>query len=203
MIGALALVSVFLSGCRQDKEAPAATTVAAQPAASAPAPAPREEARPLPALDIGTPENALKSYWVVLDEMLKLNVKPCEACIRLREQQKGTLTGDLLEGRRFVSDTPTLFERQIKESKKKVGKKPGTESVEVVAIVKNVTPYPPEATPNDYVKKKRESGDKYRYTLVKTNEGWKIAEIFMWYDITRTWIKISSPKPQVPIQTLA
>lgn len=131
--------------------------------------------------------------------MLKLNVKPCEACTRLREHQKGTLTGDMLEGRRFFSDTPTVFERQIKESKKK----PGKDSVEIVAIIKNVTPFPAEAAPNDYVKKKRENGDKYRYRLVNTNEGWKISEVFMWYEPTRTWMKITSPKPPVPIQTLA
>ncbi|MGE5385866.1 MAG: hypothetical protein ACM3SV_08255 [Betaproteobacteria bacterium] len=203
MIGALALTSIILSGCQQDKEASAAATVAtAQPAAPTPAPPPREEPPPLPALDISTPENTLKSYWAALDEMLKLNVKPCEACTRLREHQKGTLTGDLLEGRRFVSDTPTMFERQIKETKKKPSKD-SAQMVEIVAVIKNVTPYPAEAAPNDYVKKKRESGDKYRYTLVNAGGGWKISEIFMWYEPTRTWLKISSPKPQVPIQTLA
>lgn len=198
VIGALALISVSISGCQQDK-APAATPTVAAAQPAAPAPIPREEPPPLPTLDISTPENALKSYWAVLDEMLKLNVKPCEACTRLREHQKGTLTGDMLEGRRFFSDTPTVFERQIKESKKK----PGKDSVEIVAIIKNVTPFPAEAAPNDYVKKKRENGDKYRYRLVNTNEGWKISEVFMWYEPTRTWMKITSPKPPVPIQTLA
>jgi hypothetical protein len=198
----LLFASVFLAGCEKEKPkvvavAPAPKAVPAPPPASVKVEPPKPELT-LPAIDLSTPENTLKSYWAIQDAMWAVRAKKCEDCLALRDHQKGVTTGDLLESYQYPVQSVVSLDRTIKETKKS---KKAKDVVEVTAVIKNVTPYPPEASPESYVKKKRESGDRYRYSLKNVDGGWKIFEISMWYEPTRTWLKITSAKPFVPIQT--
>jgi len=196
VLSVLTLILAALLGCREESSKPATVLPVSQPAVVKP-----EEPKPvaLPVIDRSTPENTLNSYWAIQDAMLSVRGNLCEDCVHLREHQKGVATGDMLEGYQFPFETHIVYAREIKETKKK----PGKDAVDIVAVIKNVTPFPPEASPDNYVKKKRENGDKYRYSLINTEEGWKITEIFLWYEPTRQWLKITSPKPLVPFQTIS
>ena len=202
----LLLAVALLAGCQKPSPnavaaavAPASAGSAAAAAASAARSAPATPAVVLPPLDRSTPESTMKSYWAVQDAMLAVRPEPCAPCVALREHFQGTLTGEMRESMARPPSPATVLSREIKETKKG---KPPAQSVEIVVLVRNVTPMAPGAEQDRNAMKQREKGERYKYALVQTPEGWKIDKVWSWFEWQSTWLEISSPKPRVPFQTL-
>ena len=72
----------------------------------------------------------------------------------------------------------------------------------VFATIKNVTPIPQGAEPDESDKKYRADGFRFKYVLEKTSDGWKIAQVFKYRDYMRSdpWESVYQPrdKPRYP-----
>lgn len=152
----------------------------------------------LPALVIETasPDQAVKSWWRVLDLKQKNDVDKCNESRKADNVPpyaaylSKVVQGDTLrtvEPRRDAC-IEDLFEREIQEVK--------TESETraiVFAKIKNVTPIPAGAEPGEYDKEWRRDGFRYKYLVEKASDGWKVSQVYRFnefnakYKVADTW----------------
>jgi hypothetical protein len=62
----------------------------------------------------------------------------------------------------------------------------------VFAVIKNTTPPSSGAQPTEFDKRLREDGIRFRYVVEKTDKGWKVSQVFRYFEMgeTKQWNKI-------------
>lgn len=162
-----------------------------------------EPSEPLPAIDISSPDKALKSYWAVIDWKRRLDA---ENYAMWRDSDRVRSTNDALAkvavsafAKKHTPGQVETFEREIVEAKVETD----TRAI-IKTLIKNSTPIPPGAEVTPYAKRQRAQGDQYRYVLERDADGWKIAEVWEFDSIVdNKWIKRGpfEPKPSVAVLT--
>lgn len=187
-------LSLVLAGCSpQPESAPTSTPTSSVPNAGTQT----AVQSPSPALEIDTssPDNALKSWWRVLDhreqvtsaECAKRNIQSTPEYFPLFERvaQGSPLRQYTAMEREYC--TPETFEREIQEVK--------TESetrAVVFAKIRNITPIPAGTDPSPEDRKNRADGYRYRYLLEKSAQGWKVSAVYR-FDALNAKYKIGEP----------
>jgi len=191
----VALAVAALTGCNEEKTATPATqpTVAGASAASAASTSSAPESQtvsdpPELVVDTRSPDMALKSWWKVLDLREAEQTDQCrlayaEHKFKYRQHVAQVATGEI---RAYLEKpahcTLDVFRREIQEVKAESE----TRAVVFVKIM-NATPIPEGAVMDDYSKKQRETGARYKYIVEKTAEGWRIAEIYTMSSFAKSW----------------
>lgn len=171
-----AVVFVLLGGCSNERVGSgnkSAGTEGAQPASVQTMP---------PAIDVTTPDRALKSYWQTKDARRKIEFDWRNAQNPEREKLYGKIgfdarklmTGDVL------SVHQAIYKRSqfVEYSRELVDVKLDTESRATAMVkVRNSTPIPEGMVVFDSDKKLREEGDRFKYVLEKESDGWKVAQV--------------------------
>ena len=156
--------------------------------------------------DISSPDKAVKSWWKFIDLAEKSTNAECE---KQRAQPLEYLTNlpkiAQEETLKALSPSPfpcieDIYEREIQEVKIE------TETRAIVfAKLKNITPIPEGATPDEYDVRFRSEGERAKYLLEKSAEGWKISQVYKFDKYASrlnrdTWEKTYKPKttPQYP-----
>lgn len=181
-----------LAGCLGESDAVKTEALAAPEVARV------EDREPPPAVDSTSPDNALKSYWSVVDWRKRISKQQHEETL----QSKLTASMDdahskvavpaIYKRRSYPLET---FDREIIEAKVETDTR-----ATIHAVIKNSTPIPEGADVTNYDRKRREQGDRYRYVMERGQDGWRVAEIWefdRYYD--KKWSKTSpsSTKPSV------
>ena len=161
-----AVIFVLLSACSNDGAGPGKKSA---PAAGAP-----------PAIDVTTPDKALKSYWAVRDWIKEKEFKRY-AAFRAGSEALGErnllarVVGATILDHLSSTELRVLqvYERNMQEVKVE------TESRAVAVVtIHNVTPMPAGASQDGQVLAWRNKGKSYKYVLEKDLAGWRVAEIY-------------------------
>lgn len=198
MLKVAAVVSLFsaIAGCSPQESPNTAAAVQKRAVAAVVA-----EANPAPTIDTTTPDKALKSYWAVNDWIRATGFKKIDKAFhatanRAREQ---VTSGAVRKNMTRDDYVLQLFDREIETVKVE------TESRAVAVVtIKNVTPIPEGADQEPRTLKVRESGERYKYVLEKSEFGWGVSEISEWDDWGKQWRKTyltSAKGPMVPHMT--
>lgn len=176
-VGACALV--ILGGCGNHSEGN--KTSAAETNASLSTP---------PTLDISTPDRAVKSSWAVVDWK------------RTIERTAGAKYSKSAEFVAVASAAAKVNSKAITDANA-----PGPDVVElygrdivqaiietesratVIAQIKNVTPIAASVVLDKYQQTTRDEGDRIKYVLEKDQDGWKVAEIWVWDSYSKQFQK--------------
>jgi hypothetical protein len=188
----LALCGALLCGCSKTAEQTVGTSTKTQ----------SEVLPPSIPIDLATPDKALKSYWAVSDAVStalgSLYGQIAGKAAALQEPLKLVASGAYLSDRPG-SNTRDTFSRDI------VDVKVETESrAVIIAVIKNTSPIPAGAEPTKLDQEMRAEGERYRYVLEKTQEGWRVAEVWSWSTYPKPdWKKVKPDdgKPSVPAFT--
>lgn len=148
-----------------------------------------------PAVDVSTPDKALKSYWAVKDwlehsEISRRNADEFERqLITVREVTDGDAYATFYRGTRnaFVLEK---FERDILDVKV------DTESrATIMARVKNVTP--PSADDAPFIRSSSSNeGDVFRYVLEKNEGKWRVVQAWRRWISSSDWSKVFDNTPR-------
>lgn len=189
---AVAAVSVVLVGCQDDVGTTKNNSVAVKEVAKA------EESEPPPPIEVTSPDQALKSYWAVLDWRARVSDQQNKATLQSKltasmdETYAKVATPAIYERRSYTLST---FDREIVEAKVETDTR-----ATILATIKNSTPIPAGADVTDRDRERREQGDRFRYVLERNQDGWRVAEVWefnRFYDKKWTKIAPSSTKPSV------
>lgn len=156
-----------------------------------------------PIINKNSPDSALKSYWAIKDwtrrvedEQFRKAVNTKEL-VATREAFSSLVSPEIAERKNYQVDE---FHRDIVEAKIETETR-----ASINAIVRNSTPIPEGAEVSEYDKKRRDEGDRFRYVMEKTNDGWVVSEIWAFDRLfDKKWTKISpeSKKPNVNTLTI-
>lgn len=174
----LACILAFMSSaCSQNKDASSAPVQLIPKQKESIVEAPKA---PVFIVENASPDQALKTWWKLIDLMEQNGVEDCK-----NYQNKPTSSHvayyskitqeDMLRSitPRKSDCKPTVFDREILEVK--------TESETraiIFAKVFNATPVPEGAEPDEYEKKFRKDGFKFKYLIEKSSEGWKVSQVY-------------------------
>lgn len=135
---------------------------------------------PAPAVDVSTPDKALRSYWSTMDSVRAYRRQVYEESVPKLATVDAALNKVLAPPLMKVfaaskDGAPETFSRDIIEVKVE------SDSRAVVqAVVKNTTPIPAGADVTRQDEEARRHGEPYRYILEKGEGGWRVAEIWEW-----------------------
>jgi hypothetical protein len=158
------------------------------------------EAPPTPiAIDLSTPDKALKSYWAVKDSVdlrqravyEQMKAKLLAESKQIGDVTEGTLAKQLIGGDSLAeleTYSRDLLDVKVESESRAV----------IVAVIKNTTPVPAGAEMPEHAEERRRNGDRYRYVLEKTQTGWRVAEIWERETYPREDWKKSLPRPDKP-----
>lgn len=130
-------------------------------------------------IDVTTPDRAIKSYWALRDAIRAQQVELYRQALpgyRANETRLASVVdsvvGASIARREAVLET---FSRDI------VDVKVESESrAVIVAVIKNSTPIPTGGEMSTFIEQRRRDGERYKYVLEKSNDGWRVAEIWAW-----------------------
>lgn len=186
------LSGLLLSAC---EKAPSPVENDAKPASTQskkePSRALTTAALPEIVIETGSPDSAVKSWWRVLDLKEKIDT---EECNQKKSKEKPSYAiyfpkvaqEDVLKTfvPKDVACLEDVYERDIQEVK--------TESeTRAIAFVKikNITPIPLGAEPDEYDKQYRKDGFRFKYLLEKSSEGWKVSQVYKYDEINLKYLK--------------
>lgn len=142
-------------------------------------------------IENGSPDSALKSWWRVLDLKEKIDVEECNRKKAGKQPGYVAYFPKVAQENALKAFAPTnavcledVYERDIQEVK--------TESeTRAVAFVKikNITPIPSGAEPDEYDKQYRKDGFRFKYLLEKSSEGWKVSQVYKYDEINFKYLK--------------
>ena len=151
------------------------------------------------AMDLSTPEAAVRSYWRaqdVLDSLgtaLSAGRNAGQPFADAREQFYATLAGTARAV--FTAPyVPEVFERTV-ESVDVLG----ADAAHVATRIRNVSPIPAGAVLTHDDQEVREQGWQIRYILQRENGGWRIARIQQWSDLGDGWQDVITSEPRAPV----
>jgi hypothetical protein len=137
------------------------------------------------ALDISTPDRALKSYWMAKDSLRLAEFKFGkeegkkyeELKVQLGYDPREVMTGETLAFVQGVASAPPT--PMYEYSRDIVDIKQDTESrATAIARIKNSTPIPAGGVASESDQKRRENGEKFKYVLEKDSKGWTVAQVY-------------------------
>lgn len=158
--------------------------------------------RPLPdsafAIDLSTPDRALRTYWHVKSMADTIGQPVDTAAVRFQNWQRADSTllrvygGDALAEHRRTRQ-PAVRHRYTREI---VAVEPESETrATVLARIRNVTPLPPGAVADPYAARRRAEGDVYRYVFERDSAGWKLVQVLAKsYPGDMTWSPYFQPE---------
>ncbi len=152
-------------------------------------------------VDASTPDQALRSIWRLTD-LDTLNLEGAVdstapgvlARRRLGERYRGLLTGEALAAANDTQRVRWTYKREIVD----VEQQTPTRAI-VTARIRNTTPIPPGATPDEYDVRVRRDGNTYRYIMEKDSAGWRLAQVES--KLVDDWRQHYSTTPTVPTWT--
>jgi hypothetical protein len=156
-----------------------------------------------PKINKNSPDSALKSYWAIKDWTRRVEDEQFRKAVNTkdlistREAFSSLVSPEIAERKNYPVDE---FHRDIVEAKIETETR-----ASINAVVKNSTPIPEGAEVSEYDRKRREEGDRFRYVMEKTNDGWVVSEIWAFDRLfDKKWTKISpeSKKPNVNTLTI-
>lgn len=136
-------------------------------------------------IELSSPDQAVKTWWRFIDMKALADMNTC-----LKEVANAPSTylaylpsiaqSDVL--RTFTLD-PTMcsidvYSRDIQEVKME-----SETRALVFALIKNISPPPLGADPDEHDSKSRQDGSRFKYVLEKTSQGWKVSQVFKYSDI--------------------
>jgi hypothetical protein len=145
---------------------------------------PSVRSRPLPdsafAVDLSTPDRALRTYWHIksMADTIRAPADTTEARYhdwRRADTVLARVYGGEALGEYRRTREPQPPQRYVREI---LAVEPETETrATVLARIRNVTPVPPGATPDEYSARRRAEGDVYRYVFEREPDGWKLVQV--------------------------
>jgi hypothetical protein len=139
---------------------------------------------PLPdsafAVDLSTPERALRSYWHLREMADTIGAPADTAAARYRNWQRADTTlariyGGVALAEYRRSRQPRVRQRYTREILD-IEQQSDSRAV-VLARIRNVTPVPPAASPDEFSARRRAEGDVYRYLFERDSAGWKLVQV--------------------------
>jgi hypothetical protein len=140
--------------------------------------------RPLPdsafAVDLSTPDRALRTYWHIKSMADTIGAPVDTTAARYRNWQRADTALARIYGGEALAEygrtrQPQPRQRYLREI---LAVEPETETrATVLARIRNVTPVPPGATPDEYSARRRAEGDVYRYVFERDADGWKLVQV--------------------------
>lgn len=140
---------------------------------------------PLPdsafALDLSTPDRALRTYWHIRSMADTIGQPVDTAAVRFQNWQRADSVlariygGDALAEYRRTHQAP-VRQRYAREI---LAVEPESDTrATVLARIRNVTPVPPAApAPDAFTARRRAEGDVYRYVFERDFAGWKLVQV--------------------------
>ena len=172
------------------------------PAADAPARAAREHPEATaPVGDRTTPEATVRSWWRYTDSIQNHDATAdtnSDAHRRLQQRirdHESFHAGAALEYLRHPPETPT-FAREIVD----VQQQSPAQAVVTVRI-RNTTPIPRGAVPNEYDTARRQDGELHGYNLARQPDGWRIEQAQSWDEFASGWRDVYGRHAIVPTWT--
>lgn len=148
--------------------------------------------------DRSTPDRAVQSWWTLLDradsidQVVDSTDFSARQNVQLRNAVRAYLGGVALASAK-EEDVPYKHVREIVDVDQET-----TTRATVTTKIRNVTPIPPGATPDEYDVRRRREGETVRYFLEKDSEGWKITQVKTHSDVLDKWYDRYSATPSVP-----
>jgi hypothetical protein len=140
--------------------------------------------RPLPdsafAVDLSTPDRALRTYWRVRSMADTIGQPVDTAAVRFQNWQRA----DTVLARIYGGDALAEYRRSRRSARRQhyareiLAVEPETDTrATVLARIRNVTPVPAGAAPDEYTARRRAEGDVYRYVFERDSAGWKLVQV--------------------------
>lgn len=131
-------------------------------------------------IDDSSPEKVIRSWWAYLDGKEQIEREDCRHTLTKMRSYAQAHLSRLARGRVFSLNRPTdlrcssdVIQREIQqvinESKTRVL---------VFAIIKNVTPPPPNVKPDENDLTQRQMGFPHKYVVEKHEGRWKISDVY-------------------------
>jgi hypothetical protein len=140
--------------------------------------------RPLPdtafAVDLSTPDRALRTYWRIRSMADTIGQPIDTAAVRFQNWQRADSVLARIYGGDALAEysrtrQPSLHPRYTREI---LAVEPETDTrATVLARIRNVTPVPPGAVADEYAARRRAEGDVYRYVFERDSAGWKLVQV--------------------------
>ncbi|MBH3409857.1 hypothetical protein [Pseudomonas putida] len=143
-----------------------------------------------------SPDQALKTWWRYLDTKSAISLARCEAYARDHADDFNVAKvamGEIeqsLNSRKSIC-ARSIYEREILEVKQETG----TRAVALVKIT-NATPSSASRTLED--EKRRNRGERFKYLIENTGEGWKVSQVYQYDDTSRYTGGSDWPKQYTP-----
>jgi hypothetical protein len=139
---------------------------------------------PLPdsvfAVDLSTPERALRTYWHIRSMADTIGQPVDTAAVRFQNWQRA----DSVLARIYAGDALADYRRahapavRHQYAREILAVEPESDTrATVLARIRNVTPVPPGAAPDPYTARRRAEGDVYRYVFERDSAGWKLVQV--------------------------
>lgn len=182
-------LSLVLAGCSpQPESAPTSTPTSSVPNAATQTAV--QSPGPAVEIDTSSPDNALKSWWRVLDyreqvtsaECAKRNIQKKPDYFALFERVAQDAPLKQYTSVEIAYCAPETFEREIQEVKNESE----TRSI-IFAQIRNTSPIPAGADPTPDDRKSRADGYRYKYLLEKTADGWKVSGVYRFNEINQRY----------------
>jgi hypothetical protein len=157
-------------------------------------------------IDISTPDNALKTYWAVIDSIMDYRFakqKEYEASgddKRVESQRKLVAEEEISNWYLQTKLVQDSYSREISEVKIE------SESRAVITtVIKNTSPLPEGAEMDARSLNERIQGERYRYVMGHHKSGWRVSEVYSWQSYSSSWRKDLpfDKKPIVPSMTFS
>jgi hypothetical protein len=150
------------------------------------------------ALDLSTPDRALRTYWHVKSLADTIGQPVDTTAVRFQNWQRADSVlariygGDALAEYRRVRE-PVKRQRYSREI---LAVEPESETrATVLARIRNVTPVPPGAVPDPFTARRRAEGDVYRYVFERDSAGWRLVQVLAKsYPGDMTWRNYFQPE---------
>ena len=189
-LSALASTLVLLASCSKEAPTPPALSSA-------------KVERPEVQIDVTTPDRALKSYWALQDAIRAKHADIYRRAFpeyRASEKNPSSVVSGAVDA--YFASKEQVFESFSRDI---VDVKVESESrAVIVAVIKNSTPIPAGAEVSKFTEQERRDGQRYKYVLEKSSDGWRIAEIWGWETYSTPDWKKQIPydgEPYVPSST--
>lgn len=140
-------------------------------------------------IETTSPDLAVKSWWKILDLRAHETSKLCKQQVEKDEEPSSAYFRKIAQGAALKDKIETslcesdAYKREIL----KVETESETRAV-IFTLIKNVTPIPVGAEPDDTDKKLREEGFQFKYLVEKTLEGWKVSQVYRFSEINQKYL---------------
>jgi hypothetical protein len=139
------------------------------------------------AIELESPDRAIKTWWRYLDLREQYDAQECkiakdDAKSPTQKYLRLIAQSDVLHS--LMPDEKECREDRYSREIQEVKTESETRAI-VFALVKNTTPIPPGAEPDDLDKGFRRDGFRFKYVLEKSESGWKLSQVFKYEETNK------------------